>query len=316
MSQPHAISAADRADVSRALGHITNDVAVACNALAMLRAQHAAHMAVDGGAAQHVAATAFSIDAKHATYFVVRMRSLRVFSGADAEQLMQLTRRVFEVKVDFQRQRVAVYVSRAGGEPPSEAYAPPASRKRRRLTIDWAAGHVTDADDVQHLSDVVDDVYNYQDCMPDVSMFFDHIGQVGSATRQYAGREPAQYIAATAAAAGGGGGCDDGSESSALTSEQADEAARSACGFAVCFLGMPECKFGTFSAFLRKRYGSVVPLVYCSFGPPAPKPDASMLVVNVRKALADAGAPAARTLHAVKAPRPPIAGRSKRSKRQ
>jgi len=108
-----------------------------------------------------------------------------------------------------------------------------------------------------------------------------------------------------------GVGEEESSDGSLTTSEAAERVAKDSPGFAVCFLGMPECKLGTFSRYLRKKYGPIVPLVYASFGPPSPNPDASMLVVHVKKTVAAASH--GQEMLRAKAPAPPRKKRKKNS---
>lgn len=296
--QQFFLSQEDRAYVGKQLGHKKGDVDIAASVLSVLHAGQAPGKA-----------PVYSIDVNHATYFVVRVRHLRTVTNTETEQLLLLTSRVFEVTVDFDKQKVSVFVFKEGrGTGQDRAafteYEPPGERKVRKCDINWQAGKVFDADDQRHLGDLIDDVYNYENCMPDVRMFYEHIsGDTGQAKTRFPNAPPGVSLAAAD---------DDSSEGSLTTSEQAVVKAKDACGFAVCFLGMPECKIGTFSKFLRRKYGPVISLVYASFGPPSVNPDASMLVVHVRKTTLPNGGANEKRMLSAKAPLPPKRKKVKR----
>lgn len=282
--EDRAVIAADIAGGGAAAAAATaEDVTTACNIIGLMQQLRRGKMQLP-----------YKIDGDHATYFIVKVRELRTLTSDDCDRIRGLSARIIDVAVHIPapgRGYVAVAVQRFGPQfqglvgSTFGPYEAPRRLKRRHIDIDWTAGRVSDGDDRRRITALIDDVYNYQERMPDVTFFFEHVTPQTTTTAGRAGDES-----------------DDGT-----TSEQATTLAHNACGFALCFAGMPDMRFAAFIDWLRQRHG-LVPLMYMTFPPAGTEAsDATpMFVVHMQRTHTSTGttAPLRTPRYVTAVPRP------------
>ena len=147
-----------------------NDCELVCSLLITLaRQQHACNNNV---------APAHIMDMNHDQYFVLRIcNGIQAIADTQLAELRNMYPRLIGVRILFQRRQIHLRLAKIGSVVARTPFCPLDAelRKRPKHAFNWRDSRVTDADDQSDLAALVDEVYNYQQLIPSVGMWVEHV---------------------------------------------------------------------------------------------------------------------------------------------
>jgi len=227
----------------------------------------------------------YGIDTRRTDAFTVRVRQITHFSDAEHRQVFAASQQIVDIEVRARQQKVYVLIRRATTNPHiltrcSYTALDTCRRRTRTRDLDWVANGITNLDDCERLTTIIDDTNNMYSTMPSVRSWLEIIdssralgGGAGPTTTtppMMNVHRPLNLVTAT----------DDSSESEVGVLDRAD--AQSCVGFALCFTNLPDFST-TFFDYLRERHGLSVTRICVWFMHSPGLPTVATLVVNVRR---------------------------------
>ena len=202
-------------------------------------------------------------------YIVIRVKEgISMFGVRNVSRLTTLSSRIRDITLHPNRSLITVSIWRSDAKiVPVLPFAPVRERKPLRSRIDWSASGVHDTDDQRILARIIDDVYNMYDRMPNVQLWLERITNSGAVHN-------AQPVAGT----------------------DAYYDATGCIGYALCFIGVPDVS-GNCLRYLQDEYTAALLDAYLWCQPPAEVAPSGVLVVCVKRALAEPGERPATRVH-------------------